>query len=85
MYISVYYDIKPTISLIHNIYALQQDTQSVLMSKFIQQLALHVSDLIGPSSGAFCTNCIGRLWYVVIRVLLDTSSRYKVVTAGRVE
>ena len=29
----------------------------VLMSKFIQHLllALHVSDLIGPSSGAFCT------------------------------
>ena len=35
-------------------------------------LALHVSDLIGPSSGAFCTSCICRLWYVVIRVLLDT-------------
>ena len=40
-------------------------------------LARHVSDLIGPSSGAFCTSCIRRLWYVVIRVLLDTSSRYK--------
>ena len=38
-------------------------------------LALHVSDLIGPSSGAFCRSCIRRLWYVVIRVLLDTSSR----------
>jgi hypothetical protein len=38
-------------------------------------LARHVSDLIGPSSGAFCTSCIRRLWYVVIRVLLDTSSR----------
>ena len=38
-------------------------------------LARHVSDLIGPSSGAFCTICIRRLWYVVIRVLLDTSSR----------
>ena len=47
------------------------------MSKFIQHmLARHVSDLIGPSSGAFCTSCIRRLWYVVIRVLLDTSSRY---------
>ena len=33
-------------------------------------LARHVSDLIGPSSGAFCTSCIRRLWYVVIRVLL---------------
>ena len=42
-------------------------------------LALHVSDLTGPSSGAFCTSSIRRLWYVVIRVLLDTSSRYKVV------
>ena len=41
-------------------------------------LARHVSDLIGPSSGAFCTSCMCRLWYVVIRVLLDTSSRYKV-------
>ena len=51
----------------------------VLMSKFIQHflLARHVSDLTGPSSGAFCTSCIRRLWYVVIRVLLDTSSRYK--------
>ena len=45
-------------------------------------LALHVSDLIGPSSGAFCTSCIRRLWCVVMRVLLDTSSRYKVV--GRI-
>ena len=42
-------------------------------------LARHVSDLIGLSSGAFCTSCMCRLWYVVIRVLLDTSSRYKVV------
>ena len=42
-------------------------------------LARHVSDLIGPSSGAFCTSCICRLWYVVIRVLLDTSSRYEVL------
>ena len=25
------------------------------------------------------TSCIRRLWYVVIRVLLDTSSRYEVV------
>ena len=53
----------------------------VLMSKFIQHLSLavHVSDLIGPSSGAFCTSFIRRLWYVVIRVLLDKSSRYEVV------
>ena len=46
-------------------------------------LALHVSDLTGPSSGAFCTSCIRRLWYVVLQcVLIDTSSRYEV--AGRV-
>ena len=48
------------------------------------KLALHVSDLIGPSSGAFCTSCIRRIWYVLIHVLLDTSSPYE-VTAGRVE
>ena len=35
-------------------------------------LARHVSDHTGPSSGAFCTSCVCRLWYVVIRVLLDT-------------
>ena len=41
-------------------------------------LARHVSDLIGPSSGAFCKSCIRRLWYVVLLcVLLDTSSRCK--------
>ena len=42
-------------------------------------LALRVSDLIGPSSGAFCTSCIRRLWCVVIRVLLYMPSRYKFV------
>ena len=45
------------------------------MSKFYSalKLALHVSDLIGPSSGAFRTSCIRRLWYVVLLcVLLDT-------------
>ena len=69
-----------------NIYAVQQDTRSVSMSEFYSALMLarHVSDLIGPSSGAFCTSCIRRLWYVVIRVLLDRSNRY-FVTAGRVE
>ena len=64
------------------IYAVQQDTQSVLMSKFYSALMLaqHVSDLIGPSSGAFCISCIRRLWCVVILcVLTDTSIRYKVV------
>ena len=64
-----------------NIYTVQQDTKSVLMSEFYSALmiARYVSDLIGPSSGVFCTSCIRRLWYVVIRVLLHTSSRYKVV------
>ena len=58
----------------------------VLMSKFYSALMLarHASDLTGPSSGAFCTSCIRRFWYVVIRVLLDTSNPY-FVTAGRVE
>ena len=38
------------------------------MSKFYSALMLarHVSDLIDPSSGAFCTSCICRLWYVVL-------------------
>ena len=37
-----------------NIYAVQQDTQSFLMIEFYlsYMLARHVSDLIGPSSGA---------------------------------
>ena len=43
-------------------------------------LAQHVSDLTGPSSGAFYKLYL-QIWYVVIRVLLDTSSRYEV--AGR--
>ena len=50
-----------------NIYAVQQDTQSVSMSEFYSalKLARHVSELIGPSSGAFCTSCILRfgMWY----------------------
>ena len=38
-----------------NIYAVQQDTQSVLMGEFYSALMLarHVSDLTGPLSGAF--------------------------------
>ena len=47
----------------------------ILMSEFYSALMLarHVLDLIGPSSGAFCTRCIRRLWYVVLLcVLLDT-------------
>ena len=41
-------------------------------------LARHVSDLTGPSSGAFHKLYL-QIWYVVIRVLLDMSSRYEVV------
>ena len=54
----------------YNIYAVQQETQCGLNGKFYSalKLARHVSDLIGPSSGAFCTSFIRRLWYVVIRV-----------------
>ena len=47
------------------------------MSEFYSALmiARHFSDFIGPSSGAFCTSCIRRLWYVVLLcVLLDTRS-----------
>ena len=45
-----------------NIYAVLQDTQNVLKSEFYSALTLarHVSDLTGPSSGAFCTSCICR-------------------------
>ena len=65
-----------------NIYAVQWDTQCGLNEWVYSALMLarHVSDLTGPSSGAFCTSCIRRLWYVVLLcVLLDTSSRYKVL------
>ena len=63
-----------------NKYAVQQDTQSVSMSEFYSALMLarHVSDLIGPSTGAFYKH-YSQVWHVVIRVLLDTSSRYEVV------
>ena len=96
-----HYDIVGTLYLSScNIYAVQQDKQSDFNEWVYSALMLarHVSDLIGPSSGGFCTSCmcrlwyvvilcvlldtsscICRLWYVVIRVLLDTSSRYKVV------
>ena len=49
------------------------------MSEFIQHfmLARHVSDLTGPSSGAFY-KLYSQIWHVVIRVLLGTSSRYEV-------
>ena len=50
------------------------------MSEFYSALMLtrHVSHLTGPSSEAFYKLYL-QIWYVVIRVLLDTSSRYKVV------
>ena len=48
---------------INDIYAVQQDTQSVLRSEFhaALMLARHVSDLTVPSSGAFLTSYIRRL------------------------
>ena len=63
-----------------NIYAVQQDTQSVLHEWVYssRMLARHVLDLTGPSSGAFYKLYL-QIWYVVIRVLLDTSSRYEVI------
>ena len=70
-----------------NIYAVQQDTQSVLMSEFYSALILarHVSDLIGPSSGVFCTSCIRRfgMWYCC--AYYSTRPAVTRVTAGRVE
>ena len=64
-----------------NIYSPTRYTMWSLWVSFNQHLSLarHVSDLTSPSSGAFCTSCVCRLWYVVIRVLFDTSSPYKVV------
>ena len=49
------------------IYAVQQDTQCGLDEWVCSALVLarHVSDLIGPSSGAFCRSCFRRLWYVL--------------------
>ena len=40
-------------------------------------LARHVSDLIGPSSGAFVYKLYVQIWYVVTCVLPDTPSRYE--------
>ena len=42
-------------------------------------LARHVSDLTGPTSGAFLQAVFADLVCAVIRVLLDTPSRYEVV------
>ena len=62
--------------LIPNIYAVQQDTESFLMIEFYSShtLARHVSDLTGPSSGAFVYKLYLQIWYVVIRVLPNTKS-----------
>ena len=60
-----------------NIHAVQQDAQSFFMIEFYSShmLAGHVSDLTGPSSGAFVYKLYVQIWYVVLRR----------VTAGRVE
>ena len=57
----------------------QQDIQR-FMIKFIHNTleARHVSDLNGPSSGAF-SSCMLQIWYVAVRVLLDMSRCYAVV------
>ena len=46
-----------------NRYAVQQDTKSVFNEGVFSglMLARHVSDLTGPSSGAFLTSCVRRL------------------------
>ena len=44
-----------------------------------RMLPRHVSELTGPSSGAFVYKLYVQIWYVVLLcVLLDTSSRYEV-------
>ena len=45
---------------------------SFLMIEFIHHMLVeHVSDLTGPSSGAFYKLYL-QIWYVGIRILLDT-------------
>ena len=63
-----------------NIYAVQQDTHSFFNEWVYSSrvFARHVSDLTGPSSGASYKLYL-QIWYVVLLVLLDTSSRYEVV------
>ena len=64
-----------------NIYAVQQDTQSVLISEFYSapMLARHVSDLTAPSSGAFCTSCIRRIQLVHFVYLVGLHIYYKMI------
>ena len=56
------------------IYAGQQVTQSVSISELYssRMLARHVSDLTGPSSGAFYKPYL-QIWYVVIRSLIKNT------------
>ena len=57
------HDYSLTITHLYSIYMQSNKIHNVvLMSKFysVLKLALHVSDLTGPSSGAFCTSCIRR-------------------------
>ena len=58
-----------------NVYAVQQDTQSDFneWDYTSRMLARHVSDLIGPSSGAFCTSCYGWTCRVVRTVVPHTT------------
>ena len=64
--------------LLPNIYAVQQDTQSFLMIEFYSSHTLdrHVSDLTGPSSGAFVYRLYVQICYVVICVLPHTKSAH---------
>ena len=61
-----------------NIYAVQQDTQSVLMSLFITYVS---STCFGPHRSIIRSvlQAVFADLVLVIRVLLDTSSRYEVV------
>ena len=58
-----------------NIYAVQQDTHFFMIEFYSSHmLARHVSDLTGPSSGAFVYKLYVHIWYVVISVLPHTKS-----------
>ena len=64
-YLLVFYLVNfvtPQIYRRSNVYAVQQDTQSFLMIEYYSShiLVRHVSDLTGPSSGAFFTSCMCR-------------------------
>ena len=54
------------------IYMQSNNIHSFLMTEFIHHMLVeHVSDLTGPSSGAFYKLYL-QIWYVGIRILLDT-------------